>query len=131
MRGRGAFVTFARGANPAAGGTPSWLLKVSLPLAIRGEERKRKQQLLPTAIREHLAAARLDGPGARYESITADVLLLTGAKRRGPDDGPLAHVASSTPGAALVTLPGLDHLGPEKKPKVVTHAVSAFFADHG
>ena len=125
MRGRGAFVTFARGANPAAGGTPSWLLKVSLPLAIRGEERKRKQQLLPTAIREHLAAARLDGP------ITADVLLLTGAKRRGPDDGPLAHVASSTPGAALVTLPGLDHFGPEKKPKVVTHAVSAFFAYHG
>ena len=131
MRGRGAFVTFARGANPAAGGTPSWLLKVSLPLAIRGEERKRKQQLFPTAIREHLAAARLEGPGARYKSITADVLLLTGAKRRGPDDGPLARVASSTPGAALVTLPGLDHFGPEKKPKVVTHAVSAFFADHG
>jgi pimeloyl-ACP methyl ester carboxylesterase len=39
-----AFVTFARGANPA---------EVILPLAIRGEERKRKQQLLPTAIREH------------------------------------------------------------------------------
>jgi pimeloyl-ACP methyl ester carboxylesterase len=126
-----AFVTFARGANPAAGGTPSWLLKVILPLAIRGEERKRKQQLLPTAIREHLAAARLDGPGARYESITADVLLLTGAKRRGPDDGALARVASSTPGAALVTLPGLDHFGPEKKPQVVAPAVSAFFADQG
>jgi pimeloyl-ACP methyl ester carboxylesterase len=125
-----AFVTFARGANPAAGGTPSWLLKLILPLAIRGEERKRKQQLLPTAIREHLAAARLDGPDTRYESMTADVLLLTGAKRRGPDDGALARVASSTPGAALVALPRLDHFGPEKKPKVVAHAVSALFADH-
>jgi pimeloyl-ACP methyl ester carboxylesterase len=124
-----AFVTFARGANPSAGGTPSWLLKVTLPLAIRGEERKRKQQLLPTAIREHLAAARLDGPDARYASITADVLVLMGAKRRGPDDGTLARVASATPGAALVTLAGLDHFGPEKKPEVVAHAVSAFFAE--
>jgi pimeloyl-ACP methyl ester carboxylesterase len=123
-----AFVTFARGANPAAGGTPSWLLKAILPLAIRGEERKRKQQLLPTAIREHLAAARLDGPDARYRSVTAEVLLLTGAKRRGPDDGALGRVASAIPGAAFVTLPALDHFGPEKKPKVVTHAVSAFFA---
>ena len=62
--------------------------------------------------------------------MTADVLLLTGAKRRGPDDRALACVASSTLGAGLVALPGLDHFGPEKKPKVVTHAVSAFFADH-
>jgi pimeloyl-ACP methyl ester carboxylesterase len=84
----------------------------------------------PTAIREHLAAARLDGPDTRHESMTADVLLLTGAKRRGPDDRALARVASSTPGAGLVALPGLDHFGPEKKPKVVAHAVSALFADH-
>jgi len=124
-----AFVTFARGANPAAGGMPSWLLKVILPLAIRGEERQRKQQLLPAAIREHLAAARLDGPDARYESIGAEVLLLMGAKRRGPDEGMLARLTSAIPGAALVTLPGLDHFGPEKKPEVVAHAVSAFFAD--
>jgi pimeloyl-ACP methyl ester carboxylesterase len=78
---------------------------------------------------EHLAAARLDGPDARYESIPADVLLLRGAKRRRPDDGAPARVTSAIPGAALVTLPGLDHFGPEKKPEVVTRAVSAFFAE--
>jgi len=124
-----AFVTFARGANPAAGGMPSWLLKLILPLAIRGEERKRKQHLLPTAVREHVAAAQLDGADARYESLAADVLVLAGGKRRGPDKEALLRLTSAIPRARLVTLPALDHFGPEKKPQLVTHAVSAFFAE--
>jgi hypothetical protein len=34
------------------------------------------------------------------------------------------------PRRRLVTLPGLDHFGPETKRKVVAHTGSAFFTDH-
>ena len=131
-RGFDAFVTFARGVNPhETGRVPRALLKLILLLAMRKKERQQKYQLLPTAIREHLEAARLDNTYHRYSSIAADVLLLAGKK--GPTaasvEGTLARLRPLLPQAQLVTFPRLDHFGPEKKPHEVGATVAAFFND--
>jgi pimeloyl-ACP methyl ester carboxylesterase len=125
-----AFITFVRGINPqTTGKAPRWLLKLILPVAIRKRERKQKYRLLPAAIREHAETARLDNTYPHYRHVTADVLLMagkdattTGAERASQSLLPVL------PTATLTTFPALDHFGPEKKPKQVAEAVSAFFA---
>jgi len=125
-----AFITFVRGINPqTTGKAPRWLLKLILPVAIRKREREQKYRLLPAAIREHEEAARLDNTYPHYRDVTADVLLMagkdattTGAGRASQSLLPVLLTAT------LTTFPALDHFGPEKKPKQVAEAVSAFFA---
>jgi pimeloyl-ACP methyl ester carboxylesterase len=128
-----AFVTFVRGINPqTTGKAPRWLLKLILPVAIRRREREQKYRLLPAAILEHAEAARLDNTYPHYRDVTADVLLMagkdattTGAGRASQRLLPVLTTATFT------TFPALDHFGPEKKPKQVAEAVSAFFAEDG
>jgi pimeloyl-ACP methyl ester carboxylesterase len=131
-RGRGlaAFASFVRAMEPeAAGRLPEPLLTPILLLVMRRDERRQKVELLPTAIREHLEAARLDDTHRRYAAITAEVLLLRGAK--GPTAARVAHTLSqlqtALQRATVVTYSGLDHFGPEKKPHETATAVADFF----
>lgn len=131
-RGHGlaAFATFVRAMAPeAAGRLPKPLLTPTLLLVMRRNERRQKVDLLPTAIREHLEAARLDDTQERYAAIAAEVLLLCGAKGLTADR--VAHTLSELQAAlrhaTLATCPGLDHFAPEKKPHQTATAVAAFF----
>jgi pimeloyl-ACP methyl ester carboxylesterase len=130
--GLDAFVTFARGVNPGTTGrVPRPLLKLILLLAMRTDERQQKYQLLPTAIREHTEAARLNITYHRYSGIAAEVLLMAGKK--GPTAAGiaamLARLLPVLPQTKLITFPRLDHFGPEKAPNEVAAAVSTFFTD--
>lgn len=125
-----AFITFVRGINPqTTGKAPRWLLKLILPVAMRKREREQKYRLLPATIREHAEAARLDNTYDSYRDITAGVLLMvgkdadaTGAGRAG------TRLLAVLPRASRAEFPALDHFGPEKRPKEVAEAVSAFFS---
>ncbi|HEU5477249.1 MAG TPA: alpha/beta hydrolase [Gaiellaceae bacterium] len=125
-----AFITFARGINPeTTGKAPRLLLKLILPVAIRKREREQKYRLLPAAIREHTEAARLDNTYPHYRGVTAEVLLMAGKDATATGAGRASQsLLPVLPKATLTTFPALDHFGPEKKPKEVAEAVSAFFA---
>lgn len=127
-----AFVTFARGVNPrTTGRVPRPMLKLILLLAMRAKARQQKYQLIPSAIREHTEAARLDNTYPRYSGIAAEILLITGKK--GPTaagiEEPLARLLCALPQAQRIAYPRLDHFGPEKRPSEVASTVSAFFSD--
>jgi pimeloyl-ACP methyl ester carboxylesterase len=128
-----AFITFARGINPeTTGKAPRWLLRLILPVAIRKREREQKYRLLPTAIREHAEAARLDNTYPHYRDVAAEVLLIAGKDTTTTGAGRASQALLPVlPTATLTTFPALDHFGPEKKPKQVAEAVSAFFAPSG
>jgi pimeloyl-ACP methyl ester carboxylesterase len=128
-----AFITFARGINPqTTGRAPRWLLRLILPAAIRKREREQKYQLLPAAIREHEEVARLDNTYARYRDVTAEVLLMAGKDATATGAGRASRgLLPVLPKATLAEFPALDHFGPEKKPKQVAEAVSAFFVQDG
>jgi pimeloyl-ACP methyl ester carboxylesterase len=125
-----AFITFARGINPeTTGKAPRSLLRLILPVAIRKRERKQKYRLLPAAIREHAEASRLDNTYPHYRDVTADVLLLAGKDATKTGAGRASEsLLPVLPAATFSPFPTLDHFGPEKKPKQVAEAVSAFFA---
>ena len=128
-RGRdlAAFITFVRGINPqTTGKAPRWLLRLILPIAMRKRERAQKYQLLPTTIREHAEAARLDNTYDSYRDITAEVLLMVGKDAGAGRVG--KRLLAVLPRASLAEFPALDHFGPEKRPKEVAETVSAFLS---
>lgn len=129
-RGLDAFVTFVRGINPeTTGRVPHRLLKLILLLAMRPDDREEKYRLLPTAIREHLEAARLDGTYESYADIAGDVLLLAGAK--GPtaalSERTLSRLAQALPDPKPIVFGKLDHFGPEKRPHEIAGPLVDFF----
>jgi pimeloyl-ACP methyl ester carboxylesterase len=124
-----AFVTFVRGVNPdSAGRAPRWLLKRILKLAIRGEERAQKLELLPGTIREHAEAARLDGTAERYRDISAGILLMSGSDKSGSVRATHA-LAEVLPAADTASLDRCDHFAPEKKPELVAAQLKTAFAN--
>ena len=127
-----AFITFVRGINPeTTGKAPRWMLRLILPLAIRRRERERKYQLLPAAIREHAEAARLDNTYGHYRDVSAEVLLMAGKDATATGAGRAGQsLLAVLPKSSLAVFPGLDHFGPEKKPKQIAAAVSAFFSQN-
>jgi pimeloyl-ACP methyl ester carboxylesterase len=110
---------------------PRWLLRLILPVAIRKREREQNYRLLPATIREHAEAARLDNTYPHYREVTAEVLLMTCKDASTTGAGRASQsLLPVLPKATLARFPALDHLGPEKKPKQVAEAVSAFFPEH-
>ena len=96
---------------------------------MRPAERRDKQELLGTAIREHLEAARLGNTYHRYRAIEAELLLMSGRK------GPIARMSQATLSrlqpvlhhAQSATFARLDHFGPEKRPEDVAATLATFF----
>ena len=112
-----AMVEFSIGAGPESTRTvPRWLMKLVLPLIIRGRRRQQMFDLLPANLLEHKEVARLDGTYRNYQQITARALLMFGGKSR------LKWVISQSrrsrkdaPSCDARELPNLDHFGPDDR----------------
>ncbi|MDB4939933.1 MAG: alpha/beta hydrolase fold [Candidatus Doudnabacteria bacterium] len=125
-----AFTTFAQGVNPRSALMPRWIFKRVLRLALKPAELAQKYRLLATAIPEHLEEARLNNTYQNYQEINAPVLLMrgTGGVMSKPA---LAKLASAITNVKVTEFKGLDHFGPEQKPKIVANVVANFFAQAG
>lgn len=125
-----ALVEFSRGTGPDRGrNTPRWLMKLLLPLFLGAAERERMLGLLSENLREHREIARLDSRLEGYRDISADVLLMSGAKS-GIGWVPLAmeRLVTVLPRAAMMEFPKLDHFGINKgSPPEVARAVGDYF----
>jgi hypothetical protein len=126
-----AFTTFVRGINPeTTGKAPRALLRLVLPLAIRGQERRDKLALLPVALSEHEAAARIGGGAIRYADIDVPTLFMSGKGREKTEAGRAAEILSATLAKSrLLHYPRLDHFGPERSPVQVATDIIGFFGE--
>ncbi len=125
-----AFVEFSLGVGPErARNTPSWLMKLMLPLFLSSHERKLMFGLLPENLREHQEVARLDSSYENYREITADVLLMYGGKSNATwVTMSMERLAAVIPQSETKEFPKLDHFGIDKKaPREVAKVVSAYF----
>jgi len=75
-----------------------------------------------------MAQWKLDGLLARFPAMTAQVLLITGARDPTVPPGVSERAAGRIPGAEWVNLPGLGHLAQEEAADVVAGVVLAFLA---
>jgi len=125
-----AFVEFSLGTGPErARQTPTWLMKLLLPLFLSSHERQQMLGLLHENLREHQEVARLDSSYENYREIAADVLLMYGGKS---DikwvDMAMERLAAVLPQSETQEFPKLDHFGIDKKaPREVAKAVSDYF----
>jgi pimeloyl-ACP methyl ester carboxylesterase len=126
---RGAFAEFIRG----SGGAPALVrrmplayLRLVLRIGFRGDQWRRLRSLLPANLAEHEQVAARAGHLVDYAEIDAPVLLLTGA-RSATADPTYAALAAALPRCTSVTMPGMDHFGPEGRTAArVADAVRAF-----
>jgi pimeloyl-ACP methyl ester carboxylesterase len=103
---------------------PRWILQLIFSLMLRSDEGDEIRELLPTIIHEGKAAQQLDSTHIRYKHITADTLLMGGAKSPAFLLDVLPILADIIPHARVVQLPGLDHTAPdEDAPESVADAV--------
>ncbi len=124
-----AFATFAQGINPEnTGKLPKWLLKIILPIVINKKERLQKYRLLEGTIHEHSEAVRLNNTYPNYKEISAGVLLLSGGRPKGGKVGhTMLRLEQILPQSKVIKFPAFDHFAPEKKPKEIAEAVTAYF----
>lgn len=122
-----AFIEFIKAFNPQASGkTPSWLMKLMLPLFMGSHQLQLKLSLLQQNLREHKEVVRLDNSYANYREISARVLLMYGGKGLTPQS--MQQLAAVFPQSASKAFPALDHFGiNEGNPQEVAGAVSAYF----
>ncbi len=132
--GRGAFAHFVQGSGGApafVARLPRWYLKAVLRVMFRGERWQQYERLLEAAYREHVEVGRADtGSLDRFSAISADVLLLGGARSPAHLSDPLlAALAAVLEHAEVAVLDGLDHFAPdEKAPATVAAALIPFLA---
>ncbi len=125
-----ALVEFSRGTGPdRARNTPSWLMKLLLPLFLSSQDRKQMLGLLPQNLREHQEVARFDSSYENYREITANVLLMYGGKSGSTwANMAMEQLAAVLPHSETQEFPTLNHFGIDKKaPQEVARAVSGYF----
>ncbi|MGI8712218.1 MAG: alpha/beta fold hydrolase [Solirubrobacteraceae bacterium] len=126
---RGAFAAMVRGAGgapPALERMPLWYVKLILRLFIHRREWQRIDSLLEAGLTEHEQVAALDEPHLhRYQSTTARVALLGGAKTRPQFTTSLFdQLTAAIPNCTTELIPGLDHTAPDAKaPRQVAERV--------
>jgi pimeloyl-ACP methyl ester carboxylesterase len=126
----GAFAHFIRGSGGAPAfmaKMPHWYLRLALKVGFRGAAWQRMRPLLAANLVEHEQVAAQAGRLAGFAAVTAPVLILCGGRTGPAMRSEYDTVRSTLPGATLVTLPGLNHFGPEgKTAPVVAGPVAAF-----
>jgi pimeloyl-ACP methyl ester carboxylesterase len=125
---RGAFASMVKGAGFAPRPLrimPHWYVDLVLRLAIRGEKWTTMDPLLEANLTEHRIQRDLNAPTVeRYSTITADTLLLGGAKS--PDfisTRLLNELADVLPHSTVTVLPGQGHLAPIEHAGVISDTV--------
>ena len=76
---------------------------------------------------EHRMIVGLDPLCDGYRALAAETLVLLGGRTKGYLAQAAHFLADSSPSAQLVTLPGLDHNGPEDHPDRVADELRGFF----
>jgi pimeloyl-ACP methyl ester carboxylesterase len=127
---RGAFAHMVKSAGFAPGPVaimPEWYVRLVLRIAIRGDKWMTMDRLLEANLVEHRLQAALDAPSPeRFSTITAQTVLLGGAKSPDSISGPLLdEIAAAIPSSQVAILPRLGHLAPEDQPDRVASAVLA------
>lgn len=85
-----------------------------------------------TMARELAEIVRLDGDASRFAAITAETLLLAGARSRPFLTTPLAELVGAIPRAEARIVPGVAHMAPdEQAPVRVGELLLAFFSAAG
>lgn len=108
---------------------PTWLLYPVFRLAIRGGEGREMAELLPTATWEAREILRADLAYDRYQHISAQTLLLCGARSPAYLRNVLPILAKTIPHARFIELPGLDHNAPDQHvPEEVAAQLKHFFS---
>jgi pimeloyl-ACP methyl ester carboxylesterase len=134
--GRAAFAYFAQQAGHAPWPTaklPLWYMRAVMRIVIRREQWNRFEPLLQANLAEHEQIARLDSSIARYEPVTAEVLLLGGS--RSPafmTTEPFEMLQGTIRRTSVEILDGLNHHAPdERAPEVVARRVLTFMKFSG
>ncbi len=124
-----AFIVFIRALGPEqARRAPGWLMRLTLPFILRGNEWRKMKALLPSNGREHAEVGRLNDSYRVYGGIAAPTLLMHGDK-----DGAIPARTSEAlgrvmPKAMTRAFPGLDHFAPQRGATgEVAEALRAFF----
>lgn len=125
----GAFVSFVKGAGPEmAAKNSDWSMRLIMGLVLRGAERNKVFELLPSNLIEHEQVAALDGTFENYREIEAQALLMFGGKSLKSAAPTAEQLVGVLPNASLHRFPKLDHFGPEKKWSAdVAERLVAFF----
>ncbi|MHA7987132.1 alpha/beta hydrolase [Rathayibacter sp. CAU 1779] len=125
----GAFVTFVKAMNPEAQAAPDAVLLQMLPQAMGVEGWQHKVELMGTTVNEHREVSRLNDTYAKYENISADVLLMYGGSGAGTGRETRDRLAGVIRRAATHEFAELDHFGiDEKDPETVAAVVAGAFA---
>ena len=124
-----AFVIFFRGLRLNwMSQLPYWVLYPMVSLMLRGADGREMVELLPTLIREGQEAQRLDSTCTRYQSVSAETLLLCGSRSPAYLRQVPPVLAKIMPHAHWMELPGLDHNAPDQNaPEVVAAELKRFF----
>ncbi|MFC4062627.1 alpha/beta fold hydrolase [Planomonospora corallina] len=126
----GAFVHFIRGAGGAPAflaRLPHWYLRSAMRIGFRGPAWRRMLPLLEANLAEHEQIAAQQGRLAEFAAVTAPVLLLCGSRTPRGTRAEFGALRGTLPGAALETLDGLGHFGPEgRSAPVVAERVRDF-----
>ncbi|MEU8928184.1 alpha/beta hydrolase [Kitasatospora sp. NPDC048545] len=129
----GAFCHFIRGSNGAPAYVtklPYWYLRMALRIGFRGPSWQRMRPLLQANLAEHEQVAAQQGRLAAFTAVTASVLLLRGSRTPRASRAEFDALRDTLPNAALETLAGLNHFGPEgKSAPVVAERAVAFLLD--
>src|SRR5215813_10346494 len=105
-----AFVEFCLAVGPErAQKTPSWAMKLGMPLLMRAEKRESMLRLLPANLLEHREVARLDNTYENYREVAAPTLLMAGGRSGLEWVAPaLEWLSRVLPASELKTFPKLD-----------------------
>ncbi len=126
-----AFVSFVLATGPESiRRTPTWWMKLMLPIFMKSHELKTILSLLPENLREHKEVIRLNNSYENYRQISARVLLMYGGKHDTLKMGAnMQRLTSIMQHANTREFPALDHFGIDKTgPQEIASAVSEYFA---
>ncbi|MEU7871710.1 alpha/beta hydrolase [Dactylosporangium sp. NPDC049140] len=126
----GAFVHFIRGSGGAPAFVtkmPYWYLRFAMRVGFRGATWQRMRPLLGANLAEHEQIAARMGRLADYAAVTVPVLILRGSRTAAAILTQTDRLKDTLGDAAIETMAGLNHFGPEgRTAPVVAERVSAF-----
>lgn len=94
---------------------PYWYLRMAMRVGFRGRAWQRMRPLLEATLAEHEQVAAQQGRLASFAAVTAPVLVLCGGRTPRAIRAEFNTLRDTLPNAALETLAGLNHFGPEGK----------------
>ena len=129
--GAAAFVIFLKGLRLNwMTRLPSWLLVPMARQMLRDADGQEMIRLIPTAIWEAREVQRLDSTEARYATIRADTLLLSGSRSPAYLRASLPLLERIIPHARWVETRGFDHQAPDQKaPVQIAARLKEFFLE--